>query len=187
MKVRILLFLAALPLLFASCSEKESPTIIPPKEKPAFYSCEIRATDHQACKEITKQSDGSYFIDWTNGFDAFFFFDIQLNEEDRAAGVEFEKYNVLEFEVKGATVVENTPLIIFCGAMAWPNFCSDSKNFIPISTDWVKVTCKLMEDIPNKAAAAPWTWMRVGVGANAHTPTFCIRNIRVVNPAHGQK
>ena len=51
----------------------------------------------------------------------------------------------------------------------------------------MKVTCNFMEDVPNKAAAAPWTWMRVGVGANAHTPTFYIRNIRLVNPNHGNK
>ena len=189
MKTRFLLLLFALPLLLlSSCDEKDGPTIIPPKEKPAYYDVAIRTTDYERCKEITLQDDGSYFVDWTDGFDSFFFMDIQLDEDDKAAGAEFSLYNVLEFEVKGATVVDNTPLIIFLGqCTAWPNFCSDCKNFIPISTDWVKVTSNFMEDVPNQAAAAPWTWMRVGIGANAHTPTFYIRNIRLINPNHGNK
>lgn len=78
MRTRFLLFLSLLPLLLlSSCDEKDGPTIIPPKEKPAYYDVTIRATDHQACKEITPQADGSYFVDWTDGFDAFFFMDIQ--------------------------------------------------------------------------------------------------------------
>ena len=116
MKTRFLLLLFALPLLLlSSCDEKDGPTIIPPKEKPAYYDVAIRTTDHERCKEITLQDDGSYFVDWTDGFDSFFFMDIQLDEDDKAAGAEFSLYNVLEFEVKGATVVDNTPLIIFLG------------------------------------------------------------------------
>ena len=118
MKTRFLLLLFALPLLLlSSCDEKDGPTIIPPKEKPAYYDVAIRTTDHERCKEITLQDDGSYFVDWTDGFDSFFFMDIQLDEDDKAAGAEFSLYNVLEFEVKGATVVDNTPLIIFLGAV----------------------------------------------------------------------
>ncbi len=189
MKTRFFLLLSALfVLIFSACDKKDEPTIIPPKEKPAYYDVTIRSTDSQACREITLQEDGSYFVDWTDGFDAYFFLDIQLDEDEMAAGAEFGKYNVLEFEVKGASVVENTPLIIMLGKLdGWPNYCSDCKNFIPISDDWVKVSCNFMNDVPNKAAFAPWTWMRVGVGANAHTPTFYIRNIRLVNPNHGQK
>lgn len=172
-------------LIFVSCDEKDGPTIIPPKPRPEYYDLQVRLTDHQACKSITKQSDGSYFIDWTDGFDAFFYMDMLLeDEEDKVGGVEFAKYNRLDFEVKGATIIDNTPLILFLGGFEWPNYCSDTKNFIPISSDWVKVSCDLMEDVPNKAAVIPWTWIRVGVGANAHTPTFFIRNIRLYNPNH---
>ena len=106
MRTRFLLFLSLLPLLLlSSCDEKDGPTIIPPKEKPAYYDVTIRATDHQACKEITPQADGSYFVDWTDGFDAIFFMDIQLDEGDQAAGADFNLYIVFEFEVIGASVV----------------------------------------------------------------------------------
>lgn len=181
MKTQYLLIIISF-LFFASCNEKDGPVIIPPKEKPEYYDLGIRLSDYNACKSITKETDGSYYVDWTDGFDAYFFLDMQLDEEDMAAGVEFAKYNLLEFEVKGASVIDNTPLILFLGGYAWPNFCSDCKNFIPISTDWVKVSCDLMADVPNQAAVAPWSWIRLGIGANAHTPTFYIRNIKLYNP-----
>ncbi len=171
-------------LTFASCSEKDGPSIIPPKPRPEYYDLEVRLSDYNACKSISKQSDGSYYIDWTDGFDASFYMDMVLDNEDKAAGIEFAKYNLLEFEVKGASVIDNTPLILFLGGFAWPNYCSDCKNFIPASSDWVKVSCDLMADVPNKAAVAPWTWIRLGIGANAHTPTFYIRNIKLYDPSY---
>lgn len=133
MKTRFLLLLFALPLLLlSSCDEKDGPTIIPPKEKPAYYDVAIRTTDYERCKEITLQDDGSYFVDWTDGFDSFFFMDIQLDEDDKAAGAEFSLYNVLEFEVKGATVVDNTPLIIFLGqCTAWPTSARTARTSFP--------------------------------------------------------
>lgn len=155
---------------------------LPPMENPEYYELEIRDTDRQNT-DVFKQDDGSWLLDWhwgggedgTGGNDAFFYLDIK-----ETTGVDFDTYNVLEFDVRGATLVENTPLIMMLGGFAWPNYCSDCKNFIPVSEDWVKVSCNLMEDVPNKAAVKPWTWIRVGVGGNAHTPTFYLRNVRLL-------
>lgn len=174
----LILFLA----LFTSCSEKDGPVIIPPTPKPQYYTLAIRQQDYNAVKSITMDADSSWYIDCTDGYDTNFYMDMELDDDDKAAGVDFSKYNVLEFEVKGASQVENTPIILFLGGFQWPNYCSDCKNFIPGSSDWVKVTCNLWDDVPNQAALAPWTWIRLGFGANAHTPTFYIRNIRLYNP-----
>lgn len=181
-KILILITSVLFLSFFISCNEKDGPAIIPPTPKPQYYNLSVRLQDYNACQSITLQNDGSWFIDCTGGFDTNFFLDIELDDEEKASGVEFSKYYVLEFEVKGATEVDNTPLIIFLGAFEWPNYCSDCKRFIPKCTEWTKVSCNLMEDVPNKAAKAPWTWIRMGFGANAHTPTFYIRNVRLYDP-----
>lgn len=183
MKTLFRLFVATVMMLsFWACSEKAEVPIIPPAEAPDYYDVTVRTTDHERCTEVSKQDDGSWYIDWHlesqggPGWDAFVYLDIQLGEE-QGAGADFSKFNILEFEVKGATEIEKTPLILFLGGLAWPANCSDCKNFIPISDDWVKVTCYLKDD--GADALAPWTWIRMGIGANAHTPSFYIRNIRL--------
>lgn len=194
MKTRLnrLLLLVSMPLLALSCKEKEGPEVIPPEPKPSAYECTVRplVEGETQVNSITAQDDGSWFIDWNGYFDAFFFLDITLNEDEKAAGLDYSQYNVLEFEVKGVTAVTpttpqgpangDTPLIIYVGGTAYPTNCSDCKNVFPVSEDWVKVTCDLAAD--GAQAGTPWTWVRIGIGANAATPTFYIRNIRIINP-----
>lgn len=187
-----LLVLVSLPLLALSCKEKEGPEVIPPEPKPASYECTVRplVEGETQVNSITAQDDGSWFIDWNNYNDAFFFLDITLEDDEKATGLDYSQYNVLEFEVKGVTAVEantpqgspdgDTPLIMYLGGYGYPANCSDCKNYLPVTEDWVKITCDLVTD--GAAAVAPWTWIRIGIGANNHTPTFYIRNIRILNP-----
>lgn len=73
--------------------------------------------------------------------------DIQLDEDDKAAGAGAPLQRI-EFEVKGATVVENTRDLPRKHRMA--QLLLRLQNFIPISTDWVKVTATLWRTYPTK-------------------------------------